>query len=186
MKKLFVLTLLCGTLSSPVLALPEDDHQESIRELYQSDENQELDSYGKWPTLGDGDDSSNAVRAAQYLLRADGYTISVDGVYGAQTRRVVEKFQQKHKLTETSEEFGQIETLTWETLIKTARRGSKGSHVRAVQSLLRAKKYKVALDGNFGSQTVQAVKAFQKSRGLTVNGVVGGDTWCELVGGEAY
>lgn len=36
------------------------------------------------------------------------------------------------------------------------------------------------LDGVFGNQTYNAVRSYQKSRGLTVDGIIGCNTWRSL------
>lgn len=55
------------------------------------------------------------------------------------------------------------------------------SHVGKIQSRLKALGfYKMAIDSKFGDGTEAAVKAFQKSKGLTVDGVVGPKTWAAL------
>ena len=59
----------------------------------------------------------------------------------------------------------------------TYRFGSTGDGVRLVQALLDMEK----ADGIYGSRTVSAVKAFQKSAGLQADGVVGRDTWAALI-----
>ena len=58
------------------------------------------------------------------------------------------------------------------------RRGSKGAAVRNVQLLLNTAGASPALndDGDFGGKTEAAVKAFQKSVGLFIDGVVGPQT----------
>jgi peptidoglycan hydrolase-like protein with peptidoglycan-binding domain len=61
------------------------------------------------------------------------------------------------------------------------RRGDTIFPVRPLQQLLRARNHPVAVDGNFGPNTESAVKAFQQSRGLTADGVVGSATWPKLV-----
>src|SRR5215208_611929 len=53
--------------------------------------------------------------------------------------------------------------------------------VRTLQQLLRARGHAVTVDGDFGAQTENAVKAFQQSNGLTADGVVGPLTWPKLV-----
>jgi peptidoglycan hydrolase-like protein with peptidoglycan-binding domain len=61
------------------------------------------------------------------------------------------------------------------------RRPSNVFPVRPLQQLLRARGHAVAVDGVFGPQTETAVKAFQQSRGLTADGIVGPQTWPQLV-----
>ena len=61
------------------------------------------------------------------------------------------------------------------------RRGDHIFPVRPLQQLLRARNHPVAVDGNFGPNTEAAVKAFQQSRSLTADGIVGSATWPKLV-----
>ncbi len=61
------------------------------------------------------------------------------------------------------------------------RRGDKVFPVRSLQQLLRARNHPVAVDGVFGPDTESAVKAFQQSRGLAADGIVGPNTWPKLV-----
>ena len=57
-----------------------------------------------------------------------------------------------------------------------------GEHpTKTLQHLLRARGHTVAVDGVFGPSTSAAVKAFQTSRGLTADGIVGPITWPVLV-----
>lgn len=57
----------------------------------------------------------------------------------------------------------------------TLKLGSKGADVKVLQS-----KLNLIQDGIFGPLTEEAVKAFQKSVGLTVDGIVGSNTWSKL------
>ncbi len=58
--------------------------------------------------------TSQAVRAAQYLLRNKyGYGIGVDGIFGPQTENAVRDFQSSHGLTVD----GIVGPQTWQTLI---------------------------------------------------------------------
>ena len=64
--------------------------------------------------------------------------------------------------------------------LPTLRKGSKGEYVTLLQTKLANLGYslgKSGIDGDFGSATLAAVKAFQKDRGLTTDGVVGKKTW---------
>jgi peptidoglycan hydrolase-like protein with peptidoglycan-binding domain len=61
------------------------------------------------------------------------------------------------------------------------RRGDAEHPVRTLQHLLRAHGKDVDVDGIFGPATDAAVRAFQNSRGLTVDGIVGRHTWSSLI-----
>jgi peptidoglycan hydrolase-like protein with peptidoglycan-binding domain len=53
--------------------------------------------------------------------------------------------------------------------------------VRTLQQLLQARGYDVAVDGIFGPITEGAVKDFQQSKGLAVDGIMGPQTWPKLI-----
>ena len=58
--------------------------------------------------------------------------------------------------------------------------GSKGSSVTELQKLLNNNGYSLDVDGVFGSKTQAAVKDYQKKNGLSVDGIVGNNTWGAL------
>lgn len=58
--------------------------------------------------------------------------------------------------------------------------GSKGSTVTELQKLLNQNGYTLDTDGIFGSNTQAAVKDYQQKNGLTVDGIVGTNTWGAL------
>ncbi len=61
------------------------------------------------------------------------------------------------------------------------REGSRGSDVRTVQQKLKNWGYYGGeIDGIFGPQTTAAVKSFQRKNGLTVDGIVGRETYAAL------
>jgi hypothetical protein len=62
-----------------------------------------------------------------------------------------------------------------------ARLGSRGPAVVAVQLRLVANGHCLAVDGDFGWRTWRAVRAFQLSRRLSTDGVVGPLTWSALL-----
>ena len=65
--------------------------------------------------------------------------------------------------------------------IPTLRRGNQGEEVADLQAMLNAKfGYNLDVDGNFGKDTENAVKDFQKKHGLTADGFVGRKTWAAL------
>lgn len=68
-----------------------------------------------------------------------------------------------------------------ETAKPVLRQGSRGTAVRTAQYVLRSKGYNIAADGVFGAGTNKAVTAFQGSRGLKRDGIVGANTWSALL-----
>ncbi|MHA0041229.1 peptidoglycan-binding domain-containing protein [Deinococcus sp. PEB2-63] len=135
-----------------------------------------------WQALRQGDSGRDVV-TLQYLLRQRGYTLSVDGAFGAGTDSAVRSFQSASGLTVD----GIVGGNTWEKLIATVRQGDSSNAVRAVQDQLRNRYGYTALtvDGVFGSGTNTAVRDFQTKRGLSVDGVVGLNTWNALVTGAS-
>lgn len=66
----------------------------------------------------------------------------------------------------------------------TLKKGYKGSDVQYMQTLLMKAGEplpKYGADGDFGSETLKAVKDFQQKHGLVVDGIVGKNTWAELI-----
>lgn len=66
----------------------------------------------------------------------------------------------------------------------TLRRGAAGDYVKKVQQNLIARKYdlsKFGADGEFGEETEREVRNFQIIHSLDVDGVVGAETWKELI-----
>lgn len=62
----------------------------------------------------------------------------------------------------------------------TLKKGSSGTQVAKMQSALRALDYDVTVDGLYGTGTEKAVKSFQLSHGLTVDGIAGNKTLTKL------
>jgi len=69
----------------------------------------------------------------------------------------------------------------------TIRRGNKGKDVTEAQTILKRLGYNLGsygVDGDFGSATEKAVKAFQQDHHLQVDGVIGPMTWDALLKAE--
>lgn len=60
------------------------------------------------------------------------------------------------------------------------RRGSFGDAVRELQELLVDKGFNISIDSDFGAATELAVMTYQKGNGLSVDGIVGNNTWASL------
>ena len=130
-----------------------------------------------------------AVRDLQEALKALGQNPGpIDGVFGAQTEAAVRAFQQASGITVD----GVVGTITWRNIDNTdlsepeLRNGSTGLPVRRLQSRMSAFQSEPdggfpyatgGVDGRFGPKTEAAVKVLQQQRGITVDGVVGHQTW---------
>ena len=79
---------------------------------------------------------------------------------------------------EVAAKLGGSNPVTWPSV----RQGDSGEAVRSVQYLLRHRgRTELTPDGVFGPMTDTAVRWFQTNNGLTVDGVVGSQTWPVLV-----
>ena len=77
---------------------------------------------------------------------------------------------------ETSTDSGESTSTTYSTIKK----GSTGDDVKVAQTLLNAKGASLTVDGDFGTLTDTATRAFQTANGLTVDGIIGANTWAAL------
>ncbi|MEG5140133.1 peptidoglycan-binding protein [Microcoleus sp. A6-C5] len=83
---------------------------------------------------------------------------------------------------------GIVGPLTWQALytqspvnMPVLKFGSSGEAVTTVQEVLRlSQHYSGEIDGEFSTQTEEAVRAFQKSFGIEVDGIVDRETWTAL------
>lgn len=67
-------------------------------------------------------------------------------------------------------------------IMTTLRNGSRGTQVKVLQFLLNEFGYDCGeADGIFGKKTTAAVKAYQKAKGLTADGICGKNTWTKIL-----
>jgi len=130
-----------------------------------------------WPVVARGATGST-VSVVQWLLRARGHGVDVDGAFGPATQGAVVAFQQSRGFAAD----GIVGAQTWGGLVVTVRQGDSGDAVAAAQTALNAHGYGLGVDGAFGPATAAAARSFQSARGLAVDGIVGPQTWQSLVG----
>ena len=65
----------------------------------------------------------------------------------------------------------------------TVKRGARGNITRLIQERLNSVGFHISTDGIFGGGTENAVKVFQRNRGLSADGIVGKNTWEWLLKG---
>ena len=158
------------------------------------DASSEVDTLKTSQTLELGD-NNNQVKLMQKRLKELGYySASPDGNYGYQTLKAVAAFQKNNGLTEDGvagpstltkmvsssakkadeKDDASSEKEDVSTNNESLQKGDKGDAVKKLQQRLKdLGYYNTVLDGEYGSKTVSAVKAFQKKNGLTDDGVAG-------------
>ena len=129
-------------------------------------------------TVMEGMDGTD-VEELQTRLRELGYIDTVTGHFGEMTTEAVKKFQEINKLTVD----GKVGSKTRELLYSpdaTAnfhRFGEQSDEVKKYQERLKTLGYLTTTpDGNYGNDTVMAVKRFQEINGLIADGFLGPNT----------
>ncbi|QKE85529.1 peptidoglycan-binding protein [Arthrobacter sp. NEB 688] len=160
---------------------------------------------GSQPTSRDPKDYVNVTLrkgsrgiAVEVLQKAIG-GLTVDGSFGPATEARVLAYQKSKGLTQN----GIVDSRVWNALIGaptsgsgtpapstspldkyakvTLRLWSRGEAVSAMQKAIGG----LTVDGSFGPKTLARVTAWQKSKGLTVDGVIDAKDWKVLAGGSS-
>ena len=124
----------------------------------------------------------NIARIQATLNDRYGLNIAVDNIYGNETKKALVKGLQ----TELNKQYhrglavdGIFGTNTYNACIN-VRRGAEGNITWLIQSMLICKLFNINADGIFGNATENAVREFQKRNGLSVDGIVGKNTFNKL------
>ena len=111
-----------------------------------------------------------------------GLNIGVDNIYGNETKRALVKGLQ----TELNKQYGRrlsvdgiFGTNTYNACIN-VREGAKGNITWLIQAMLVCHSFDISVDGIFGNATKNAIKELQKRNGLSVDGIVGKNTFNKL------
>lgn len=114
------------------------------------------------------------------------FNLAVDGIVGRATWYKIKRIY--NAVIKVSELYSEGITISdIDRIYSTSlRRGSRGNEVKLIQYYLNFLSFfnnrlpSIDADGIFGPATENAVKAFQSEYGLTVDGIVGRDTWNRL------
>lgn len=148
-----------------------------------------------WEDSGKGDNTGRSDHVGIVEKVSGGKITVIEGNYkNAVTRRTlsvngkyirgygVPKYNTEKAKPTTTKEVCTVE-------VNVLKKGAKGEQVKAMQILLMGYGFKMenngktyGADGSFGAATENAVKAFQKAKGLSVDGACGPKTWAALLG----
>lgn len=175
------------------------------RLLYSSEAKPAYGIYdGEFRTLKRSGKYQSAVVPLQRRLKALGYYGgSIDGYFGSLTYRAVRDFQKRNGLEKTGVADPYTQSVLYSSKARAASGsyvpdtepddsgyrllywGCEGSDVKRLQNALIAAGYKSYVrkaDGIYGQWTYDAVCAYQKDHGLTVDGIAGRKTQNSLYG----
>lgn len=168
-----------------------------------------ISKLGDPPNYTSRGSSGDSVEKLQQALKIKKfYTGVVDGKFGPATEAAVKAYQKSVGISQTGKAdyatimklFGKvlyttvsndpkmngITKISQIVVPSTTRKGDSGKNVLALQQALKIKGYyKAPIDSKYGNKTVEAVKAFQKAKGLTVDGIAGNATIKALFGKNA-
>ncbi|NER20410.1 MAG: peptidoglycan-binding protein [Symploca sp. SIO1C2] len=123
------------------------------------------------------------VQDLQVILNSTGANLVIDSVFGVTTLQAVIAFQKQNNLTVD----GIVSFQTWSKLESTTglkpilRCGSRGVAVSYLQRYLNGLGFgHLVVDGIFGPATEKSVKKLQTFYDLTVDGMVGKETWSTI------
>ena len=158
-----------------------------------------IENNGGYTVLAVGDSGSLVRTLQRALAELNFYKSSADGEFGSKTRQSVLSFQKKNGLDETGVADSETQTLLYEgkprnasgyrTDVKTLspihtgrlQSGDIGTAVTELQRKLNTLGFYTGdFTDTFDKATVQAVKNFQKSMKLTVDGIAGEKTLAML------
>ncbi|MEH2211845.1 peptidoglycan-binding domain-containing protein [Nostoc sp.] len=129
-------------------------------------------SVGQYPTLSQGQTGAAVTRLQQRLRQLGYFNTNPTGNFGRITKDAVIAFQRSYRITAN----GIVNRQTWNALMGSSPTSGRSSlstqQVRELQVRLRQLGYlKADATGNVGPMTKEAVMAFQRNNGLSVDGI---------------
>ena len=173
---LVLMLMLVITSSAAALKLQKNDKSDSVRRLQQA-----LTQLGYYSGTVDGSFGSGTKAAVTAFQQAN--SLTVDGIAGSATIALLEK-QTGIDIDGNSSSSSSTATGLFKGDYSKLQYTSSGSRVRVLQQALKDLGFTISkVDGVFGQSTFEAVMAFQKATGLTVDGKAGKNTLVKL---ESY
>lgn len=134
------------------------------------------------PQLQKDTQKGNVAKIQSVLNERYGLNIAVDNIYGNETRKALVRGLQ----TELNKQYrrglavdGIFGTNTYNACIN-VRKGAEGNITYLIQAMLVCHSFDIDADGIFGPATENAVKDFQSRNGLSVDGIIGKNTFNKL------
>jgi peptidoglycan hydrolase-like protein with peptidoglycan-binding domain len=157
----------------------ERDYSVTVSDYYSYTGTTKSEVYGSSGGSSASTDSTDGVKTVQ-----DWLGVEVDGICGVQTKAALVKELQ----AVLNDQYGAnlavdgIFGNKTASAIRNIKKGSQGNYVKVLQGFLICKGYNTGgLDGDFGTKTDKALRAFQSDNGLYVDGVAGKATFANLV-----
>lgn len=173
---LVLMLTLVITSSAAALKLQKNDKSDNVRRLQQA-----LTQLGYYSGTVDGSFGSGTKAAVSAFQQAN--SLTVDGIAGSATIALLEK-QTGIDIDGNSSSSSSTATGLFKGDYSKLQYTSSGSRVRVLQQALKDLGFTISkVDGVFGQSTFEAVMAFQKATGLTVDGKAGKNTLVKL---ESY
>lgn len=156
----------------------ERDYSVTVSDYYSYTGTTKSEVYGSSGGSSASTDSTDGVKTVQ-----DWLGVEVDGICGVQTKAALVKELQ----AVLNDQYGAnlavdgIFGNKTASAIRNIKKGSQGNYVKVLQGFLICKGYNTGgLDGDFGTKTDKALRAFQSDNGLYVDGVAGKATFAAL------
>ena len=128
------------------------------------------------------ENKGNVARIQAILNDKYGLNIAVDNIYGNETKKALVKGLQ----IELNKQYNRGLTIdgifganTYNACIN-VRRGAEGNITYLIQAMLVCHSFDIDADGIFGPATENAVRDFQSRNGLSVDGIIGKNTFNKL------
>ena len=128
------------------------------------------------------------VETWQQQMKDRGWDIDVDGLYGSQSASIARQFQEAKDGLDVD---GIVGPNTWEATFDTSTPPFAGElfiyesgetlsydfNVETWQQQMKDQGWNIDVDGLYGPQSASIARQFQEEKGLTVDGIVGSQTW---------